>query len=203
MGIKTIIDAGAYVGTWSKTAAAVFPQVEIYAFEPLPAPYEKLKERMAAVKHFHPFNIAVGNAEANTVFHLNEFPQAPSLLKTHRLGAAHFENISRSREIQTRMTTLDAILEPYDLKKNILIKIDVQGAERLVIEAGSKTFFKTAIAILELSFETLYEGSPLFDELHEEMHSRGFRYHGTLYGFQLDSPVDGRPMQADCIYIKE
>jgi hypothetical protein len=60
---------------------------------------------------------------------------------------------------------------------------------------------RRAKLITETSFETLYEGQPLFDNIYQKVVSWGFRYQGTLH--QIDNPKDGSVLQADSIFIKD
>jgi hypothetical protein len=44
LNIATVLDIGAHVGGFSYTARPLFPQAQIYAFEPLPDCYAQLQE---------------------------------------------------------------------------------------------------------------------------------------------------------------
>jgi hypothetical protein len=95
---------------------------------------------------------------------------------------------------------LDDIAEGLTLAKNLLVKIDVQGFEDQVFAGGVHTIQKAKALIVETSFESLYEGQPLFDEIYAIAKRMGFVHHGNLS--QLLSPVDGSVLQADGIFIK-
>ncbi len=43
--------------------------------------------------------------------------------------------------------------------------------------------------VVEVSFERLYQGQPLFDEIYDTMREAGFTYRGATG--QLLSPIDG------------
>src|SRR5206468_6331662 len=98
------------------------------------------------------------------------------------------------------VTTLDAMFDEHPLCEPLLVKIDVQGVEDRVIAGGQETLRRTAVAIVEMSFETLYEGQPLFDTVYGMMKELGFSYRGNLG--QLASPEDGRLLQCDAVFVR-
>lgn len=76
----------------------------------------------------------------------------------------------------------------------------MQGYETKVILGGKQTISRAAIVIAETSFQELYEGQPLFNEVYEMLKDLGLRYAGSL-GPQLMNPTDGSALQADSLFI--
>jgi hypothetical protein len=76
----------------------------------------------------------------------------------------------------------------------------VQGFEDKVIAGGPETIRKAKAIIIEVSFRELYEGQPLFEEIFELLSDKGFKFMGNLY--QLLSPIDGAPLQADALFVR-
>ena len=71
--------------------------------------------------------------------------------------------------------TLDEIIAEVQLAMIDLIKIDVQGAEHLVLaRAGPHTLEKTGAVYTEVSFRPLYHGSSVFSDIYGMMNDRGF-----------------------------
>ena len=60
------------------------------------------------------------------------------------------------------------------LEKIDFIKLDVQGAEHLVIQGAKKTLALTRLLWTEVSFKSLYEGSSVFDDIYAQLESKGF-----------------------------
>ncbi len=56
------------------------------------------------------------------------------------------------------------------------------------------------MVVIETSFEKLYEGEPLFDGIYQALTNGGYRFHGQIG--QLHSPVDGRPLQGDAVFLR-
>ena len=88
---------------------------------------------------------------------------------------------------------------PVDtLERDIMIKIDVQGAEDRVIRGGRAVFSAAKIVLIEMSFVPFYDEQPLFEEVHGLLEACGLR----LAGFknQINDPGSGRPLFAHCLY---
>ena len=200
LGISTVLDLGANVGDWSEAALLAFPEAEVYAFEPIPSVYEALRQRLKSQKRFHAFNLAITDKEGVAKFYQNDFSPSSSLLSMCQTHKDHFKFTSREKFIEVKTSTLDTVIEKISFKENVLIKMDIQGSELDAIHGAGKILSRTRVVILEASFETLYENEPLFDGIHKTMTDLGFSYHGQ-FG-QLCSPVNGLPLQADCIFLK-
>jgi hypothetical protein len=54
---------------------------------------------------------------------------------------------------------------------------------------------------IEVSFQPLCEGGPLFDDVYRLLREQGFRYNGNVE--QLFSPKNGRILQADAIFCRQ
>jgi hypothetical protein len=81
------------------------------------------------------------------------------------------------------------------------LKIDVQGYELHALRGAPETLSKADFVIIETTFISLYSGQPLFDDIYRYLRDSGFIYHGALE--QLLSPIDGRPLQADALFLKQ
>jgi len=80
-----------------------------------------------------------------------------------------------------------------------LLKIDVQGLEKQVLDGGKETIKKVKVIIIETSYISLYKDQPLFDDVHDQLAKVGFRFHGNLG--QLLHPTDGSILQGDSVFI--
>jgi len=119
------------------------------------------------------------------------------------MGATHvreFPFTSGGTHIPITVSTLDAEFEILPIDEPLLVKIDVQGFEDRVISGGRSTLGRAAVVIVESSFEHLYDGQVLFDEINDAMRRIGFCYRGNMA--QLRSPDDGRVLQCDAIFVR-
>jgi len=60
---------------------------------------------------------------------------------------------------------------------------------------------RAKIIIIEVSFQSLYEGGPLFDDVYRLLKEHGFTYNGNFE--QLFSRKLGRILQVDAIFCRQ
>ena len=198
--INTVFDIGANVGQFAKLIHEVLPTATIYSFEPLEDCYEELKKRMGKISNFKAFNFVLGDTDGETEFHRSEFSPSSSVLPMADLHKQNFPYTAKDTIIKVRSARLDNIAKDLPIEENILIKIDVQGSEDKVIAGGENTIKQATILILETSFQTLYEGQPLFEDIYDSL-KEDFRYMGSL-GESRMNRIDGSPLFADSIFVK-
>ena len=200
LDIKTVIDVGAHTGEFARMIKTILPEAAIFSFEPLKAEFESLQQQMRNGAGFKAFNCAVGDRNETVAIHRSSYAQSSSLLAMAELHKEAFP-VSASHTAETvEVKRLDDVLGAFELKPEILIKIDVQGYEDKVIAGAPETMGKAKAIIIEVSFRELYEGQPLFETIFGMLSGEGFRYMGNLY--QLLSPIDGAPLQADALFVR-
>jgi len=87
-----------------------------------------------------------------------------------------------------RGMTLDTIVTEREFPLPDLVKIDVQGAEKDVVEGGVKTILNCKHLIVEMQREQYNEGAPLVDETLPYIESVGFHCRAPLF---CDNGADG------------
>jgi len=200
LNIATVLDIGAYTGGSAIIIHAIFPNAKIYSFEPLPSCFEKLQMRMARVKSFTGFNIAIGELAGNLMIECNDFTPSSSLLKMTNLHKTEFPHTCESKAFRVKVERLDSIAEQLTITDPLWIKIDVQGYENKVLQGGERTIKKAKIIVIETSFKKLYKGQSLFDDIYRQLTHWGFTYMGAIE--QLRSHKSGQLLQEDSIFIK-
>ena len=201
LGIKTVIDVGAHTGEFARMIKTILPEAAIFSFEPLQAEFQSLQQQMQNGAGFMAFNCAVGDRNETIEIHRSSYAQSSSLLPMAQLHKEAFPVSAGHTVEMVEVKRLDDVLRDFELKREILIKIDVQGYEDKVIAGAGETISKARALIVEVSFRELYEGQPLFETIFEMLSEKGFRYFGNLY--QLLSPVDGAPLQADALFLQD
>jgi len=119
------------------------------------------------------------------------------------LGSLHQERFPfarATRKVEVRMRRLDDWAAGQDFEGEIFAKIDVQGAEMLVIRGGQDFLRRVRMLVIELSFAELYEGEPHFDEVHAALKALGFRYAGSWE--QTHDPASGQPLFQDAVFVR-
>jgi FkbM family methyltransferase len=196
--IRTLIDIGANDGAYSEYLNDFFKPVAVHAFEPLAATQPSLAALDARLPHLTVHPLALSDAPGVARFFQNAYAPASSLLPVSDHSRRLFPETSEQTEVTVPVARLDDVLPADTLEPDILVKIDVQGAEDRVIRGGQAVFAAAAIVLIEMSFVPFYEGQPLFEDVHSLLVECGLR----LAGFknQIDDPASGRPLFAHCLY---
>jgi len=197
--INTIIDIGANIGEFTLIFVELFPEAEIYAFEPLPDCYNRLETNTRYIPTIKTYNIGLGSKKSIQNIHKSSWHPASSFREMSNMHKRNYPHSADHEEIEVTIDTLDSILQPDSLNKNILIKMDVQGFEDEVIKGGVSIFKQAKVIIVEVSFIELYKEEPLFHGIYLLLASMGFEYKGSLK--QSTDSNDESFLQADCIFI--
>jgi FkbM family methyltransferase len=196
----TVLDIGANIGRFASTINVVFPSAVIYAFEPLPDCYELTKQVISRIGHGKAFNVGLGERSERLQINLNLHTPSSSFLSLSDTHVAAFPFAIQKSSTFVEVVALDDIVADLSIGKSMFVKIDVQGYERAVIMGGRSTIAKARMILIELSYEELYRGQPLFGEISVLLCELGFKFVGTLA--QMHHPSDGRILDADCLFVK-
>ena len=199
--INTVLDIGANIGEFASLIHELLHKAVIYSFEPLDDCCEKLRTRMGKVEKLEAFNIALADFNGELTFHRNEHLPSSSPLPMTDLHKQNYPHTTNDTVTKVRSAKLDDIAQDLKIADNLFIKIDVQGFEDKVIAGGKNTIKRASILILETSFQTLYKGQPLFEDIHNSLKA-DFRYMGA-FGNIRTNKIDGSPLFEDSIFIKK
>jgi FkbM family methyltransferase len=196
--VRTVLDIGANDGDFAAEIRDLFPESHIYSFEPLRDAHAALLSRMRGDGRFRAFNFALGAADSRARIHCSSFSPSSSLLPMLDLHKEAWPHTAGDAAEEIEVRRLDSLR--LDAEPELLVKIDVQGFEDKVIEGGRETLGRAAYVVIEVSFAPLYEGQPLFEDIYRLLAGMGFAYRGSLW--QLPDPRDGRPLQADAVFVR-
>lgn len=198
--IKTVLDIGANTGQFAKEIRMKLPQVKIYSFEPLKDCYEQLVQNMKADGNFKAYDFAVGETNSRQEINRSVYSPSSSLLLMENLHEEMYPHTKGGTKEEIEVKRLDDVFQNFDLEKEILVKIDVQGYEEKVLKGGKNLISKAKIVILENSFAELYKGQALFEQIYDIMKNLGLRYRGRIH--QKINPATGEILYEDSIFIK-
>lgn len=158
----TVIDVGAYKGRWTNSIHRIFPDVELIMIEAQEDKKQVLESLTVPNKKI--YISVLSDVQNKTVqFHKG------------KTGSSYYpENTDFEMDVKERQTErLDSLLEDEQLS-NILLKLDVQGAELDVIEGATGILDSVSTIYLECSLIEYNEGAPLVEDVVNDLRERGF-----------------------------
>ena len=196
--IRTIVDIGANDGSYSAYLNGFFSPGAVHAFEPLAEGQARLEALKARIPHLSVHPLALADESGEAIFYRNAYSPASSLLRVTEHSRRAFPETSSESPSKVTVARLDDVLPVDMLEREILIKIDVQGAEDRVIRGGQALFSAASVVLIEMSFVSIYDRQPLFGEVHRQLEACGLQ----LAGFknQIEEPQTGQPLFAHCLY---
>lgn len=147
----TVFDIGANMGWYTVLASSILQSGKCFAFEPNP----ELLER--TVKHIELnglqdncqfFNVALSEQPGSVTLHVYK--------RGHGLSSIQPVSKDKFTPIEVEATTVDLIIEKHSIQAVDFIKMDVEGAELMVL-LGSQGLLKQQnppIWVMEINFET-------------------------------------------------
>jgi len=165
----TILDIGAYHGNWTKSVKRIFDNSKYYLFEAIN--YPVLKDIENADENIKVFNVLLNEKiEEVEWYEMQNTGDSMFKEKTH-----HFLNCNVYKRTSIDLNTLIKREDILENSKNILIKIDCQGAEISILKGSTNILDKTDFILLEMPFFGKYnEGVSNFLEHIKYMESIDF-----------------------------
>lgn len=197
-----IFDVGAHRGYVATTFRKLIPSSTVHAFEPFPASFERLQVKVGEDKRVHTYNYGLGNTEGECEMHSNTSPATNSILPTDDDARETWgEGLLNTQEtVRIRLKTLDAAAESIGVPRIDILKLDVQGAEPLVMEGAKAMCEQGRISFIytEIITQPTYKGQKRFDQALSVFYERGFDLHNI---FNLNSSPQGTLRQVDVIFM--
>lgn len=181
---RVVVDVGAGYGETVGAYLRAFPDAMIYAFEPTP----EAAESLAARRRGRPVEViaaAVGAMQGEATLRVNAFQPTSSLLPSARAAASFWGDglLETDRTVTVPVVTLDAFCVRRGIDTVDLLKIDVQGAERSVLDGARQLLDRKAVRAVyfEVLMVDTYEGQTPLDEYLALLRELGYRLAG-FYG---------------------
>ncbi len=176
----TIFDVGCCEGEDTIKYSMIFPNCDIYSFEPHPENFTKTVNNLDkyGIKNATVFNIAISNSQSTIDFYLSEghpnnLPvteewdygnKSSSILPAKELHE-RYDWLRLNKSIKVKSTTLDIFCKEKNIKKIDLLHLDVQGAEILVLEGSDNIIDNIGLIWLEAETVELYKDQPLKNDV--------------------------------------
>jgi FkbM family methyltransferase len=182
--LETVYDIGAHRGDWTRAIRPALPDARFFLFEANPTHARELEQ--TGERHF----IATLSSAERTV---NFYGTGGSGDSYYRETTPRYATVA---PMQVQSTTLDVLVERFELPLPDLIKADVQGAELDVLRGGTAALGNAKLVLLECPVSNYNEGAPSFGEYFAFLEERGF----TPIEFLEAKWLAGRMMQIDVLF---
>ncbi len=190
---EVVLDVGVAYGT--PELYDTFAKSHFILFEPLEEFLPHIKKSTKNLEKMDLELCALGSKEDICTINVHDDLVGSSLCSESNKDAD-----GKPRDI--RVKTLDSFMQKYNLtNKSILLKIDVQGFEKEVLQ-GSKALLKNVdVLILELSFFEFFDSKMQFYDMVKYLDKLGYVIY-DMFDF-LNRPLDGALAQINASFVKK
>jgi FkbM family methyltransferase len=135
---SVVFDIGAYIGVYSLGAGRIAVEGEVHAFEPDPRSAGRLARAIEVngLKNVHLSQCAVADEKAELILVLQEYPPMSSIKCSPPSQGVLQENLET---IPVSVCTVDEYCTANDISNIDFMKIDVEGAELLMLKGAFNT----------------------------------------------------------------
>lgn len=139
----TVVDIGAHIGYFSVLAGRIVgPEGKVFAFEPEPGNYRRLRDHLAqnGLRQVQSFNVALGSSQGTAEMYFNSDNDGGHAF----WDVAEHQLCERTREegkrLSAEVVVLDHVLAGLQPGQGPrLIKIDAEGMEYEILKGGLRT----------------------------------------------------------------
>ena len=199
--INLVVDVGANLGQFAMWIRQGGYRDRIVSFEPLAQAHHQL---INATKRDPLWTaaprMALGSRSGEMTIHVAHNSVSSSILpmlNTHLQAAPESAYVKNESVLVNR---LDDVC-PTSSTDRLLLKVDVQGYERDVLEGAPRLLEACRLVIVEMSLVPLYQGQTLALDLWESLAKLGFEAHYFDPGFR--DPHSDRMLQMDGLFVRQ
>ena len=171
-----VVDVGCrwgVAGVWSSFA----PHVSVVGFDPDVAECERLSMLHRGDPTVRFVAVALGRSRRTAPLYVTEDPGSSSLYPPDPESFLHRPELACTRlvrEMPIELTTLDDWTREAGVGEIDVIKLDTQGSELGVLEGASRSLESVRALEVEVEFNEMYRGQPLFGDVDRHLRERGF-----------------------------
>lgn len=143
--VRTVVDVGANVGSWALMAAERLPDATVYALEIVPATFERLRERAAGHPRVRPVNVGLAAHDGRLGIRYEPRASAHATFTEYPHGWT-------GELVECPVTTGDAFLAARGLERVDFLKVDVEGAEHLVLRGFADALGSSRVRFVQFEY---------------------------------------------------
>lgn len=197
-----MFDVGAHTGETSKRMLSVYPDAQVFAFEPFEDAYRQMQVDLGEDKRVKCFQLGMSSDAGEGHLFVNSFSQTNSLLRSQSVNTEIDHLTANNSRVSVELTTIDHFMQQQHLSIVDLLKIDVQGLSYEVLVGAGKALTEKKVrwVYAEVEFIEIYEGEKRFAEIELMMRNVGYRF---VRFFNLNHISDGSLAWADALFAAE
>ncbi len=154
---------------------------EVHAFEPLPNVFENLKSNLSDFPNVFLNNLALSDTAGSSLLYIPQSHLGGSTIIQESLASHYYK--FRQNPIEVKTINLAEYLKAHNPPS--VIKMDVEGAEGLVIEGG-REFFKNNSPIIAMEVWSQEEGGRISMQAVEKLRNLGYKSYFINFGGELE-----------------
>ena len=169
-----LFDVGANVGQTTLSFIEMFPNANIYSFEPCTATFRELVKAVARHQYVKPINLALGPENTTKKLITNKSSVMNSFLE-EKIGWGKVEGSE-----MVNMVTLDSFAADNTIEHVDVLKIDAQGYDLEVLKGGMKLIRENRVRLvfIEINFVEFYSNQANFEDVYVFLRNAGFKLTG-------------------------
>ena len=148
-GVNTVFDVGANVGAWSEIASNKFPSANIHSFEISQRSFKSLQKLHANNHRIKLNNFGLGNDKGE--FEYKDYG-VNSGVNSLIIDADFHDKTIEPALIKATVEIGDDYCKSNSIKEIDILKIDVEGAEHLVLKGFSDMLSEGAIKVIQFEY---------------------------------------------------
>jgi FkbM family methyltransferase len=198
LNYRFVIDAGANRGAFTDAFLELHRPERLVLVEAIPELAFKLIEKYSSDSRISVVAAAMSDRNGEARFEINRSQASSSLLSIDPRNSEWFgRDLSVADSITVPTLTVTELMTREKMESVDLLKLDLQGAERLVVTGAESILDRVQVIYTEVFFERLYSGAWLFWEMNEFLSARGFKLCGLS---NIVHAADGDLVQANATF---
>lgn len=199
LDVETVVDIGANRGQFALCARRLFPQAQVFSFEPLEKPASTYLKVFEGDPRTQLFRTAIADKQGAASMHVSRWDVSSSLLPIGRAQHDNFPFTEEARQETVALARLSDCVGAEAISRKSLLKLDVQGYELRALEGCADLLDRFQYVYVEASFVELYVGQALATEVVAYLLDKGFTLACVA---NLSHGKSRRPIQADFLFSR-